>query len=150
MVVYSMFRRVIIAALALALFASSAFAISFDTLRSNLDTQNNSRVYVKQYWKDVKGKSVTWKGRVVDVRSSALRHQYKVMVRVDDSALDANVILVVKDQPSVAKLKNGHVISFSGTLHDFSWSSGQHIKQLFKDEEWVRDIVVVLDNVRVK
>lgn len=98
----------------------------------------------------MKGKSVSWTGKVVDIRSSVLRHQYKVMVRVDDSALDANVILVVRNQPSVAKLRNGQVISFTGTLHDFSWSSAQHIKQLFEDEEWVRDIIIVLDNVRVK
>jgi len=145
-----MARRIIICASLLLLFVTPAFAVSFDELRSNLDTENNSRVYVKQYWKEAKGKSVSWKGTVVDVKSSALRKQFKVLVLVDDSALDSNVILVVKNQPSVAKLKNGQGISFTGTLHDYSWGSTQHIKQLFKDEDWARDIVVVLDDVRIK
>lgn len=129
------------------LLSASAFAMSFSELKQNLDRDRNTRAYVKAYWKKVKGRRVSWSGEVVDV-GGGFRDRYKVYLRVDSPGIEYNVVLVVKGE-SAALLKKGSTIRFSGRLHDYSWASRSQIKEFFKDEEWTKEMTVVLDEGRI-
>ncbi len=129
-------------------FCGTAYGLTIGELSTNLDTDKNTRAYVKEYWRKVSGKQVSGQGKVYEVHGA--RKRYKVFIKSGNSELDYNVVLAIKYQSSVATLQKGQVVRFTGYLHDYSWKSGQHIKKYLKKEQWIKGMVIVLDNARIK
>ena len=142
-------KRLIFLTILVFFFCGIAYGLTMGELRANLDPDKNTKAYVKEYWRKVSGKQVSGQGKVFEVHGGA-RKRYKVFIKSGDSELDYNVVLAIKYQSSVAMLKKGQVVSFTGYLHDYSWKSGQHIKKYLKNEQWIKSMVIVLDNARIK
>jgi hypothetical protein len=140
-------RRLVASVALIMVLSGAAFAMSFGELKGNLDTEKNTRVFVKEYWGKAKGREVTWRGVVTDVRGGA-RKRYKVFMRVNKKAGHYNVVLVTH-QREAASLKKGQSIKFSGFLHDFSWVSGKQFREFIKKSKWSRDITIVLSDGRI-
>lgn len=97
-----------------------AFALTFNELEDNLDTDKNTKVSVKEYWKKVKGQEVSWAGKVVDVSSG--KNRYKISVKLGN-AVRPNVSLLTSDDAAVS-LKKGQAVRFKGSLHTYrKWGS---------------------------
>lgn len=110
----------------------TAFALTFNELENNLDTDKNTKVSVKEYWKTVKGQEVSWTGSVVDVTSG--KNRYKVSVKLGNKSRP-NIILLTSDAAAVS-LKKGHSVRFKGSLHTYRM--------------WGRHLTVELDNVTIQ
>lgn len=109
-----------------------AFALTFNELEKNLDTNKNTKVSVKEYWKRVKGQEVSWTGSVVDVTSG--KNKYKVSVKLGNKS-KPNIILLTSDS-AAARLKKGHSVRFKGSLYTYRM--------------WGRHLTVELDNVTIQ
>lgn len=110
----------------------TAFALTFNELEKNLDTDKNTKVSVKEYWKTVKGQEVSWTGSVVDVTSG--KNRYKVSVK-SGSKSRPNIILLTSDS-AAATLKKGQSVRFKGSLHTY--------------RKWGSHFTVELDDVRIQ
>ncbi|KAF0145516.1 MAG: hypothetical protein FD156_797 [Nitrospirae bacterium] len=98
----------------------TAFALTFNELENNLDTDKNTKVSVKEYWKTVKGQEVSWTGSVVDVTSG--KNRYKVSVKLG-SRSRPNISLLTSDS-AAATLKKGQSVRFKGSLRTYrKWGS---------------------------
>ena len=142
-------KRILFLTFIVLTFCGMAYGLTIGELRVNLDPDKNTKAYVKEYWKKVSGKQVSGRGKVFEVQGGA-RKRYKVYVKSGESQLDYNVVLAIKYQSSIAMLKKGQVVSFTGYLHDYSWKSSQHFKKYLKNEQWIKGMIIVLDNARVK
>ena len=110
----------------------TAFALTFNELENNLDTDKNTKVSVKEYWKTVKGQEVSWTGNVVDVTSG--KNRYKVSVKLGNKSRP-NISLLTSDS-AAARLKKGQSVRFKGSLHTY--------------RKWGRHFTVELDNVTIQ
>lgn len=109
-----------------------AFALTFNELEDNLDTDKNTKVSVKEYWKKVKGQEVSWTGNVVDVTSG--KNRYKISVKAGNKSRP-NIVLLTSDS-AAATLKKGQSVRFKGSLHTY--------------RKWGRHFTVELDDVTIQ
>src|SRR5256885_1577230 len=58
--------------------AGSAAGVTFSEVVDNVDRSVHTTMNIKEYWKGVEGKEVTWAGEVYDVESG--RSQVRILV----------------------------------------------------------------------
>lgn len=111
--------------MAAVLFSGNAYSgESFQKVYDNLDLRKSTKLHVKEYWKEMEGKEVSWSGIVHDVQGGRGKARVLVANKTRPLLKGFNVILIVYDIEKAAKLKRGQAISFKGLLHDFK--AGRH------------------------
>jgi hypothetical protein len=98
---------------------ASAGGITFADVVDNLDRSVHTAMNIKEYWKGVEGKEVTWSGQVHDVESG--KSQVRILV-IDKSRplyKGYNIRVITEDFSKASSLKKGQQIRFKGVLDGF-------------------------------
>ncbi|MEW6109142.1 MAG: hypothetical protein AB1632_08290 [Nitrospirota bacterium] len=96
----------------------------FQKVVDNLDLRKNTKLHVREYWKEIEGKEVVWSGIVFDVRGGRGKAEVLVANKIRPAVRGYNIALIVYDVSRAAKLKKGQRIKFKGYLHGYS--AGRH------------------------
>lgn len=132
--------------LAMLIITGTASAIDIGQIIHKINPDHTTRDSREDYWKTMKGKQVVWTGKVHDVLGG-FRGVYKVFVQVGRSEVGKyNVILTVKDQPRIARLKDGTTIRFTGNLQRYKWTHSKPVTKPDGAVKFVRQFVIYLDN----
>jgi hypothetical protein len=97
----------------------AAPAGSFGNLLDNMNPRKQTKLYVKEYWKKVKGTEVTWSGVVQDVKGGSSKAKVYVADKLSPLHSGYNIVLVTHDIDKAASLMKGKSLRFTGSLSDF-------------------------------
>lgn len=105
--------------------AASKDHLSLGELERNLDPHRNTKVYIRDYWRKVRGEKVSWSGKVVDVKEGR-GNRFRLHTVVGDRTPKRgyNAILIAEGQSWLKGLRRGEVINFTGVLRDTSSMRG--------------------------
>ena len=103
---------------------------SFGTVVDHLDLRENTKLHSQEYFKGVKGQSVTWSGEVVDVKGGRNRARIFVADRSRQLFRGYNITLVTHDLGRAAKIRKGQHLRFTGRLHSYNAKSGGAVVDL--------------------
>ena len=101
--------------------------MSFKEYAEHLMLTKNTSLHVKNFWSKTKGKTYTWKGKVLDVKGG--RGKAEIHVANDESPLykGFNLILVSYHIDKAAALKKGQEIKFKGQVYNYKGRRGNPI-----------------------
>ncbi len=109
--------------------------LSFGYVYDNLDLKKNTKLYTREFWKEVEGKEVVWKGIVFDVRGGRGKAKVYVVNKKRAPVKGYNIILVIYDISNAAKLKKGQKIRFRGYLHNYKSGKRGGVVIILRDAE---------------
>jgi hypothetical protein len=98
--------------------------LTFAGFVQNVDTSKKTSLYVKQFWKDVKGQEVSWSGTVKDVKGGRGSAEVLVANKSGQTYKGYNLVLKTRDVPGAARLEYGQVIKFTGKLNKYKARPG--------------------------
>lgn len=96
-----------------------SYAKALDDAFNNLDLQQNTKLYVEEYWKTINNQERTCEGLVVDVQRDRSGTEVFVAVPSRITYRDYNVVLTVSDVAQAAALQRRQNIRFKGTLSNY-------------------------------
>ena len=126
-IIFIMFSILIMSSIKKAQSIQVNATLSFTDVVDNLDLTKHTSLAVKNYWKDIKGAEVTWKGTVQNVKGGKGKAQILVANKERKTYKGYNIVLVTYNLEAAAKLEPGQPINFTGILYDYKGRKGNPI-----------------------
>ena len=108
-------------ALAVALLPAAvpAAGLTFPEVVDAVDRNAHTKLNIKDYWGEVRGKEVTWSGVVYDVEPG--KSHVRILVTDKSRPLyhGYNIRVYTQDRTKASNLKRGQRIQFRGLLHNY-------------------------------
>ena len=101
--------------------------LSFIDVVDNLDLTKHTSLAVKNYWKQIKGAEVTWKGRVQNVKGGRGKAQILVANKARRTYKGYNIVLVTYNLDAAAEIKLNQEITFTGLIYNYKGRKGNPI-----------------------
>ena len=121
------FINIIMTSMILAQTAQSNATLSFVDVVDNLDLTKHTSLAVKNYWKQIKGAEVTWKGKVQNVKGGRGKAQILVANKERKTYNGYNIVLVTYNLDAAQDLELNQEISFTGLIYDYKGRKGNSI-----------------------
>lgn len=101
-------------------FPVATSAADFGAVVDSVSAAKNTKLAVKENWRNLKGQEVSWSGQVVEVKGGSSRAKIWVANKARPLHKGYNVVLATHDVGKAATLKKGQTIRFKGTLDDYN------------------------------
>ena len=102
-------------------------SMAFTSVIDNLDLTKKTSLYVKQYWSEIKGRQVTWRGQIKGVKGGRGKAELRVANKARRTYKGFNIVLISHDVSGAAKFELGQQIRFTGVLHKYKSKKGNPI-----------------------
>ncbi|MEJ2545286.1 MAG: hypothetical protein P8Y99_14555 [Calditrichaceae bacterium] len=107
--------------------AQNDATLSFVDVVDNLDQTKHTSLYVKNYWKKIKGDEVTWQGIVYNVKGGRGKAQILVANKERKTYKGYNIVLVTYNLDTAAGLKLNQEIKFTAFIYNYKGRRGNPI-----------------------
>lgn len=109
--------------------------LDFRTVAENLSIDFRTKREIKEYWADVRGKTVKWHGKIFRVKTG--RRGFKILV--ENPAMKSkegfNIVIVGRGQDNkTSSLKAGENVRFTGNIVKFDYGKGGLSPMVVLDE----------------
>ena len=119
LIIFVVFLLIPINSLVLAQSTPGNSILSFTEVVDNLDLTKHTSLAVKNYWKQIKGIEVTWKGRVNNVKGGRGKAQILVANKERRTYKGYNIVLVTYNLEAAAEIELNQKILFTGYIYDY-------------------------------
>ena len=91
----------------------------FQTVAANLDVKKHSPEEIKSYWNNIVGKRYKWAGKITYYMNTE-NNEYEIRVAIPGAKVfdNYNIILHLKTNKEMKKLKKKHIIVFEGEVYN--------------------------------